>query len=373
MLKSVVQPILGVIPVRSILEKAIVHLLNGDQDKAETLFHKFMVEKARSIHETLRQGEDVELKENWDSEISEEEYFDDTDLDDEGEAEDSVPGEVGDADAPVVGDEMGGEGEGLGGDEFGSEEVGDEVGDEGLGDELGGEEGGLEDKIDNLEGKIDELTAEFDRLMAKMEDSEGELGDELGDELGADDDLGIEDEGDDSLDALGSEEGFGDPEMGGEDTDDIADRMEDDMGDEKQPEHEMAEDTEMLEDITESVLAELDKIAAPSNSEGKEIGSGGKTVSGKKDSMLPNHSVNDRWQQAKPVLVKAQGDAHNDSFERETAPSNKTVTSRRNNNAGVKKLKTVPKNGDTSALINKDFAGGHPATKPIIDGKKSSK
>ena len=35
--------------MRSLLEKAIVHLLNGDQDKAKSLFHKFMVERARAI------------------------------------------------------------------------------------------------------------------------------------------------------------------------------------------------------------------------------------------------------------------------------------------------------------------------------------
>ena len=35
--------------MRNLLERAIVHLLNGDQAKAEALFHKFMVERAREI------------------------------------------------------------------------------------------------------------------------------------------------------------------------------------------------------------------------------------------------------------------------------------------------------------------------------------
>ena len=45
--------------MRSLLEKVIVHLLNGDQGKAEALFHKFMVERAREIHEPLRQNDAV--------------------------------------------------------------------------------------------------------------------------------------------------------------------------------------------------------------------------------------------------------------------------------------------------------------------------
>ena len=65
--------------MRTLLEKTIVHLLNGDQGKAEALLHKFMVERAREIHESLR-NEDAQLNEGWDNEIQEEEYFDDDDL-----------------------------------------------------------------------------------------------------------------------------------------------------------------------------------------------------------------------------------------------------------------------------------------------------
>jgi len=370
--------------MRSILEKAIVHLLNGDQTKAEMLFHKFMVEKARSIHESLRQGEDVELRENWDSEIREEEYFDDSDLGEEGEEDEGVgdpdAGMTDGTDTEAMGDEMGGDPE-MGGDDMGDDMGGDPdaVDDEGLGDVMGDDD--LGDKIENLEDKIDELTAEFDRMMSKMGDEEEDLGDLEGEEGDLEGDV---DDLDADMDAdadLGGEGDLGaEPDtMGGEDTGDIADRMEDDMGDETQPEHQMAEDAEMgdddemLEDITESVLAELDKIAAPSNSEGKEVGSDGKQVSGNRSSMLPSHSVDQRYQQAKPYMVKAQGDAHNDSFERESSPPTKSVTARRNNNAGVKKLKSVPKDGDSSALINKDFAGGHPATKSITAGKTSTK
>lgn len=375
--------------MRSILEKAIVHILNGDQGKAEALFHKFMVEKARRIHESLRQGEDIELNENWNSEIREEEYFDSDDLgsEEEGEGEEGDMPEMGgdadmapDAEGPPVDSEMGGDAE-----EEMPDVMDDEEADFGAED---GAEGGNEvvDKIDNLESKIDELTAEFDRLMAQMEDGNGDgLGDEDLDDEGLGDGLGDEDapdmEGDadfgDAADADG-EGDVSDMDMGGEDTGEIADRMEDDMGDPDQPEHEMAEDVdmdadaddEMLEDITESVLAELDKITMPANA-AKEVGASGKSVSGNDSSILPNHPADQRWQQAKPYLVKAEGDAHNDSFEPEPSPPTKKVKDRRNNNAGVSKLSKVPPKGDASALINKDFAGSHPATKSIVDGKAS--
>src|ERR1044072_1126070 len=70
--------------MKSLLEKAIIQLLNGNDSKAEALFHKFMVERAREIHESLRQSQDVELKEGWDHELSEDEYFDDDDDDLDG-------------------------------------------------------------------------------------------------------------------------------------------------------------------------------------------------------------------------------------------------------------------------------------------------
>jgi hypothetical protein len=142
---------------------------------------------------------------------------------------------------------------------------------------------------------------------------------------------------------------------------------DDDMGDELDEE---------LDDITESVLDELEKIAMPNGStEGKEIGSGGKTVSGStnKTGMLPKHNVNDRIDGAKPYLVKG---GNNDSFERETAPPRKGVDTlvkgvRKGNVRGSFKdtMKTVPSDGDSSAALNKNFAGGEPKSASPVDGK----
>lgn len=359
--------------MRNLLEKAIVHILNGDQEKAEQLFHRFMVEKARQIHESLRQGEDVELNENWASEIREEDYFDGEDVEDAADegGEDNFEDEGGDLAEPEATDEV------PFGDEGESEDLGAEAelgGEEDLG---GGEEGEHEElsgQIDDMEAKLDELTAEFDRLMSKLDGDEGELED-LGDEEEA---LGDEEEalGDEELD-VGDDEDVTDMGMGGEEPSDIADRLDTDMGEENQPEHEMAEDMdvsaddEMLEDITESVLSELDRIASPSNSEGKLVGSGGGSVSTNTANPVPNRPIDSRWQGAKPVMVKAEGDAHNDSFEREQAPSTKKVDiNARNNDAGVKKLKTVPAKGDSSAILNSDFTN-RPTTQSITDGKPS--
>lgn len=358
----------------SLLEKAIVALLNNEQGKAEALFHKFMVERAREIHESLRQNEDVELSEGWDTEIQEEEYFDDLDKPEEEEGGDLAG--VEDVPADGMGDEaaMGGDDTGEMGDIEGADDL------DGMGDEEGmpgeGGEESLEAKLDHIEAQMDELSAQFDELMSKYDGDEGDLGDDLGDETDGLDGLG------DETEDLGGDEAS---DMGGDESEDLADRMDTDLGDEG-PEHEMAEEAEppmegedmeemeeddsMLSDITESVLAELDRVAAVSNSEGKEVGSGGKTMTPHDGSFLPNHGVKDRVDQAKPVLVKAEGDAHNDSMERETPPSNKKVTARRNNDAGVKKLSKVPAKGDASAMLNHDFTEIKPTKLPIDGSKK---
>jgi hypothetical protein len=39
--------------MKSILERALVHLLNEENEKAEELLHQFVIETAKSIHETF--------------------------------------------------------------------------------------------------------------------------------------------------------------------------------------------------------------------------------------------------------------------------------------------------------------------------------
>jgi hypothetical protein len=414
--------------MRTLLEKAIVHLLNGDENKAAALFHKFMVERARQIHESLRQndGSDENLDENWDSEIQEEEYFGDDDLGDGASdpamggapPDDGSGGGFGGGDDAAPMDAVGSD-DGMGGDGMADDGLGDDDGmggdDDGLGgDDMGdGSEPGIEGKIDDLTDKIDQLTAEFDRVMSEFHDEDD--GDEFGggDTDGTD---GLDDpdsDGDGLADTDGDGDGFGggdeaSSDFGGEDSPEggpeLAGRMEDDMTDDH-PEHEPVAEGELpdflkkknatkknkeetdedddsagdddLSDITESVLAELEKVATPSNTEHKGVGSSSvknNITTGPKDSPLPHHNVMDRVK-GEPVMTK--GPTHKGYAKEESPPVKsadtlvKNVRPENRRKSFKDTMATVSDKGN-AALIKKDFAPGMPKpTKSIIDGKTS--
>lgn len=329
--------------MRSILEKAIVHLLNEEHEQAEALFHKFMVSRARQIHESLRQGEDAVLEEGWDEEITSESYFTEDDLSDAEDAagEDEAVGEFGADD--FGGDEVDGA-EGIEGDEFAADDIegaADEIEDEfGIdGDEMG-DEGDLRAEMDDLKAQIEALTAEFEAQF------DGE-----GDEFAADDAEGIE--GDEF--AADSEDGeeFGDHDDfgvdGADDAADQADSMEDDMedGDHVEESEEDFSD-EDFDDITESIVSELEKISV-SLTDGKEIGTG-KSISqnNKSPALQKKPDVNN---DGKPVQIKAE---EHQGFERETAPAVKDMKKRKNNRSKAEDgNSTVSKEGNKSAILNK--------------------
>ncbi len=362
--------------MRSILEKAIAHVLHNEMDKAEALFHKFMVEKARQIHESLRQDEEIDLGEGWDNEIKEEEYFGGDDLADAEDDADGMGDEAGDA-----GDVMGADG-GVEGDDMGVEAGDEDVvdADADLDTDLdaeGEEHADIEDKVDDLTDKIDALSAEFDRLMSELGSDD--------DEFGGEGDLDVDGEMDgDEVEDMDGEE----PHMDTDDSTDLADRMDDDMaGDEseEEPEETAMEGEEMdgdeldedLADITESVLSELDKVASPGNSDGHGIAAGGYDVKGatNTDGMLPKHKVNDRVQHADPDSLPSK-QSQNDSFEREAAPGVKPVsTVVKNTRPGnVRKsfkdtMETKPKEGDKSAKLNSNFAGDGTQEQSPVSGK----
>lgn len=382
--------------LRTLLERAIVHLLNGDEDKAAALFHKFMVERARQIHESLRQNENVEdsLDENWDSEIKEEEYFGDDDFghDDEGgepEMANAAP-DMGSGD----GDEFAPADDGLGGD---VEEPDAVPGDEFGGDDIEGDsEPGLEGKIDDLTDKIDQLTAEFDRVMADFHD-EGDddvgIGDDDGgdfggdapaDEFGGDETVGAEG-GDGDLagrmeDDMVDDDTEHEPVAEGELPDFIKDKMKDKDGDDgdKDEDDQEIDESDDLRDITESVLAELEKVAPVANTEDKGIGSNSvksQISAGNKVTAIPHHNVMDRIK-GEPVMTK--GPTYK-GYAREEAPKVagaetlvKSVRPENRRKSFKDTMKTVDAKGDASALLHKDFAPGMPKpTKSIIDGKTS--
>lgn len=331
--------------MRSILEKAFVALLNEEHDKAEELFHKFIVERARQIHESNRAGDDFVLDENWNDEITAESYFTEDDLSDLTD-EDNGEGEE------DFGAEDGAEGEGQD-DDFGGIQGSDEEGDMDAdmdGDmemdadqDIEGDLDSTDEKIDHLTDQIDKLTAEFAAMMDAIGD-EGEgmddaEGDADGEDFGAGDDF-------DGMD--GEEEG---------EADGVADDMD---GAEEEP----AMEDEEYDDITESIIDELEKVSV-SLEDGHEIGTG-KSFTQNRGAALQQKGKDAR-QGGAPIKMKQ--DAHK-GFERETAPAVDTLKPRRNN---VKSDKTVlaqkvSKEGDKSAELNK-LSSENGNTKSPLEGK----
>lgn len=365
--------------MKSLLERAIVHLLNGDEGKASALLHKFMVERARQIHESLRQNDDVDLTENWDQEIKLEEYFDD-DVNDDPSADptdDSV-----DDDAPEMADaspDMGDTDDMDNGDDMDDVATDDDAMGDGLDDvdtDADTGEDTVEDKIDTLSGKIDDFMAEFDRVMAEFSDEDG-----IGGDTGDTDAMGDDSAGDDA---------FGDEDLDNEDMDTdnkgLAGRMETDVADpDDNPEDEIPEDdTSMgmdsdesdLDDITESVLAELDKVSAPANTDGRQ--SDGKSFAQNKSSVIPgNNNVMDR-KGGEPVMTKAKNPAR--GYARETPPSydkNNSGSTSKVRKGNVRDhweetMEKVPADGVSGALLNTDYAAGRKKADSIIPGKKDN-
>lgn len=162
--------------------------------------------------------------------------------------------------------------------DMGDEPMGDEpMGDDPMGDELGGEEGGegeIEDRVMDLEDALDELKAEFDHLMSQEEDEPNHDFSDM---------PGSEEEGDEE----GSEEGEEGDELGGEEgSEEGSDDMSDVPSDEpaEKPKFEARSATDLMREYVE-------KVSAPSNTEGAGVGSKGKeatvntksTVAGKND------------------------------------------------------------------------------------------
>lgn len=146
------------------LEQVLDLLLSENQDKAAQVLHQIIVEKARTIYESIVEEEETEVggeddTEDFTAEISDDEADIDVDQENDGE--------------PELDDE---DNEGA--------ESGDDV----------------EDRVEDLEAQLAELRAEFDALMdeemeepnhadlaADQDDMDGEFPDE-----GTDDDLSVE-------------------------------------------------------------------------------------------------------------------------------------------------------------------------------------
>jgi hypothetical protein len=272
--------------MKSILERALVHLLNEENEKAEELLHQFVIETARDIHENLREGDEADL----DAALEEgDEFFTESDLEDEG-AEDAVA-ELGDdlgeempevADADEMSDDTldADAGMDLGGDEMGAEAPADDI----------------ESEIENFEQELADLQSKFDAMLADIEGEDDVAdedfgGDDLGDDLGADD-LGADDLGGDVADEAGEEEAaFGDEDL-------------------------VKEEEEDFDDITESVVDELQKVAAETR---EGMGTNGEDLLGNHESM--------KFTKPEAGATKAQSTKRvgHTGYARETAPSSQAL------------------------------------------------
>jgi hypothetical protein len=224
-------------------EKLIEYIINDEDSKARALFHEIVVEKSRDIYESL---------------MDEEQY-------DEGMGGNQVNGMMDSIQADESGlpeDEemdMGGDDEMLGGDDdMGMDDMG--------GDDMGGE-GDIEDRVMDLETELDALKAEFEQLMGDEggeEDSDMDMGDEAG--MGDEESMG--DEGDDEM--LGMMESADEEEEEEEEEE----KVEESRGNYRKS------DIELMREYVE-------KVTAPANSEGHEVGTGG-SVSVNKTSITDN-------------------------------------------------------------------------------------
>lgn len=179
------------------LEKVLDLLLSEDSDQAAELLHQIIVEKARTIYESIVDEEDD--AENEKDELDESDEVG-------GEPNKDFTDEISSDEAEVDADE---ENDGEAGAEddagFGDED------EEGEDDEFGGDdagEGSTEDRVEDLESQLAELRAEFDALMGEEMQEPNHA--DLGDEFGGDDE--VEPAGDE----FGGDEGGGMPDFGGE-------------------------------------------------------------------------------------------------------------------------------------------------------------
>lgn len=135
---------------KNLLTQMLEHLVNDESEKAEELFHEYVVGKSREIYEGLIESE-IEDDEDESVEENFEEFTSEDDDEDGfgGDATDDLEGEIGP-------------------DEFGGEE---EESEENIMQDLG-------DIIDELQAKFDALTA------SEEEQGEFDMDDEGGDEFG---------------------------------------------------------------------------------------------------------------------------------------------------------------------------------------------
>ena len=148
-------------------EKLLEYIVNGEQEKAEELFHSLVVNKSREIYEGLFEEEmkDVDMDEAKDCE--DEEEMEEAKEEEEEAVEEAF---IAFSEEPGMGAIGGDPTDDMMGD-VGADDAGDDMDDMGGDDmdDMGGE-GEIEDRVMDLEDALDDLKAEFEKLMSDEED-----------------------------------------------------------------------------------------------------------------------------------------------------------------------------------------------------------
>ena len=184
------------------LEQILDHLVNEDMDKANELFHEYVVEKSRTIYEDLINEEiETEAKEE-DMDEAKEEDMDEAKEEDMDEAKEEDMDESADEDMDEAAEEledsyvMDGDDEDEHGfakgdpaDELGAEVMaGDDDMDSDMDSDMGDEEGSEDEAIADLEAAMADLEAAF----AELKQAQGKSDDEFGDMGDMDSDMDSE-------------------------------------------------------------------------------------------------------------------------------------------------------------------------------------
>lgn len=132
----------------NLLEQMLEHLVNEDKEKAEELFHQYVVEKSREIYETLldEEVEEIDEEDEDDSEEEVEESFEELDYEDLDEEDE----EDADMTDNLVGD------------------VENDMDDE---ESMDMEDDDAEELFQDLENIVDELQAKFNELNNDSEEA----------------------------------------------------------------------------------------------------------------------------------------------------------------------------------------------------------
>jgi hypothetical protein len=151
----------------SLIEQMLEHLVNDEQQKAEELFHEYVVKQSREIYETLIESEmtDDGEEDQKTNEDEVEEGFEDfaAEADDEMDLDSEDP-------TDDLADKLGGDND---------MDISDE-----------GEESDEEQLFQDLEAIVDELQAKFDEL--KGDDMGDDMGGEMDDDMPMKDDFELE-------------------------------------------------------------------------------------------------------------------------------------------------------------------------------------